>query len=117
MTRHAIKVIKLDLARGNVIEANLPVGARIIGGHVMIDNPTIALRGRGGGIVPAVTVYFDAEEQRMEARTLVVIKSGKGGAAAAMEYDRALIPQCVIVQPGSGIAFAVFEAVAGGGTP
>ena len=112
MKKHAIKVIKLDLERGNVIEASLPVGARIIGGHVTIDNPRIALRGQGGGIVPAVTVYFDPDEHRMETRTLVVIQSGKGGAAASMEYEAPLVPQCVIVQPGSGIVFAVFEAVA-----
>lgn len=112
MKRHAIKVLKLDIARGNVIECGLPVGARIIGGHVTIDNPKIALRGQGGGIVPAITLYFDPDEQRMETRRLVVIASGKGGAAAAIEYDAALQPACVIVQPGSGIAFAVFDAAA-----
>lgn len=112
MKRHAIKVIKLDLERGNVIDAQLPVGARIIGGHVTIDNPRIALRGQGGGIVPAITVYFDPDEQRMETRTLVVIKSGQGGAAAAIEYADPLTPACVIVQPGSGIVFGVFEATA-----
>lgn len=88
MTRHAVKVIKLDISRGNIVECAMPVGARVIGGHVTIENPKLVLAGRGkSGILPAVTVWFDPDEQRMEQRRLVVIATGKDGAAQAIEYE------------------------------
>jgi len=108
--KHAIKTIKIDLTQGNIVETALPVGARIIGGHIAIEDPKLVLAGRArpNSIVPAVVVYYDAEEQRTESRQLVVLVSGKEG--VAIEYG-ALTPVCTIAKPGGAEVYTVFEAV------
>lgn len=79
---YAIRLLRLDLAGGPVVETALPIGARIVHSFVMLDTAGIVLarpgEQPGARLVPMLVVLVDPRQQATERRRFLAMVPGEG---------------------------------------
>lgn len=79
---YAIRLVRIDLGNGSIVQADLPVGARILHGYVAIETGGLVLARPGeqptARLVPMLVVLVDPRVTAMERRRFVAITVGEG---------------------------------------